>query len=120
MKYPKIIAALAAVLITAGCADLNADLTVDGNRTTARALGPVSDPFRQALTNGYKTLGDTEYAEAHMSAANVYYRKAADAAAGRRDLPRLVAAVLGRGAAAARGGGRRPDVGSRAWLESAA
>jgi outer membrane protein OmpA-like peptidoglycan-associated protein len=83
MKYPKIIAALAAVLITAGCADLNADLTVDGNRTTARALGPVSDPFRQALTNGYKTLGDTEYAEAHMSAANVYYRKAADAAAGR-------------------------------------
>src|SRR5258706_4324709 len=83
MKYSKTIAALAAVLITAGCADVKSDFTVDGNRKFAGTLGPVGDPFRQALANGYKTLGDTEYAEAHMSAANVYYLKAADAVAGR-------------------------------------
>jgi OOP family OmpA-OmpF porin len=87
MKYSKIIAALAAVLITAGCgdfkSDLNSEFAVNGDQKTARALGPVSDPFRQALTNGYKTLGDKEYYLTDMSSADLYYRKAADSAAGR-------------------------------------
>ncbi len=54
MKYLVLVAGLAAVSITAGCAEFSSGLTVHGDQVTARALGPASDPFQQALANGYK------------------------------------------------------------------
>jgi OOP family OmpA-OmpF porin len=49
----------------------------------ARALGPVWDPFRQALADGYKVQADTDYAEYHMESADRFYRKSVNAATGR-------------------------------------
>lgn len=83
MKYPIIIIGLAAVLMTTGCADFQSDFTVDRNQRISRTQGAAPDQFRQALANGYKALGDNQYAEYHMSAADRHYRKSADAAAGR-------------------------------------
>ena len=82
MKTSTLILGLATVLIAAGCTELKSSFTVDHNQRIARAEGPVSDPFRQALANGYKTLGDEEYAEKDMSSADLFYRKSAIAASG--------------------------------------
>src|SRR5258708_34744952 len=56
---------------------------VGPDRDRANAIGGVSDPFRAALVNGYKGLGANQYAEADYVSSDIYYRKAADAAAGR-------------------------------------
>ena len=82
MKSSTLILGLATVLIAAGCTEVQSSFTVDHNQKIARAEGPVSDPFRQALANGYKTLGDGEYAEKDMSSADLFYRKSAIAASG--------------------------------------
>jgi len=46
------------------------------------SMGPGAEPFRAALSTGYKSLGASQYAEADYVAADVYYRKAQAAAAG--------------------------------------
>ena len=83
MRYLTLIAGLAAVTITSGCAEFTSGLTVEGNQTTARERGAASDPFQQALASGYMAQGDEQYGEFHMAPANRSYRKSAAAAAGR-------------------------------------
>jgi outer membrane protein OmpA-like peptidoglycan-associated protein len=87
MKTSTLILGLATVLIAAGCTELKSGFTVDHNQKIARAEGSVSDPFRQALANGYKVLGDEEYAEKDMSSADLFYRKSAIAASGTNVAP---------------------------------
>jgi len=66
-------------MLVASCSSF----TVGPNRDRAEAIKGVSDPVRAALVNGYKGLGANQYAEADYVSADIYYRKAADAAAGR-------------------------------------
>jgi len=56
---------------------------VGPDRDRANAIGGVSDAFRGALVNGYKGLGANQYARPIIASSDIYYRKAADAAAGR-------------------------------------
>jgi OOP family OmpA-OmpF porin len=66
-------------MLVASCSSF----TVGPDRDRANAIGGVSDPYRAALVNGYKGLGANQYAEADYRSSDLYYRKAADAAAGR-------------------------------------
>src|ERR1700716_2959169 len=56
---------------------------VGPDRDAATAMGAPQDPFRSALASGYKSLGANQYAEADYVSADIYYRKAQAAAAGR-------------------------------------
>ncbi len=78
MRPFRLIPFLAAALLVAGCSSFR----VGPDQDAAQALGPVQDPFRSALVNGYKSLGANQFAEADYVAADVYYRKAQAAAAG--------------------------------------
>ena len=79
MRNLRFIPLLAAAMLVASCSSF----MVGPDRDRATAIGAVSDPFRAALVNGYKGLGANQYAEADYVSADIYYRKAADAAAGR-------------------------------------
>jgi OOP family OmpA-OmpF porin len=79
MKILKLIPLLAAAMLVASCTSF----MVGPDRDRANAIGAVSDGFRGALVNGYKGLGANQYAEADYRSSDIYYRKAADAAAGR-------------------------------------
>src|SRR6266851_1553469 len=78
MRPFRLIPFLAAALLVAGCSSFR----VGPDQDAAQALGPVQDPFRSALVNGYKSLGANQFAEADYVAADIYYRKAQAAAAG--------------------------------------
>src|SRR5260221_12142286 len=78
MRPFRLIPFLAAALLVAGCSSFR----VGPDQDAAQALGPVQDPFRSALVNGYKSLGANQFAEADYVAADVYYRKAQAGAAG--------------------------------------
>ena len=56
---------------------------VGPDRDAATAMGAPQDPFRSALASGYKSLGANQYAEADYVSADIYYRKALDAGAGK-------------------------------------
>src|SRR5258708_30799994 len=79
MSRYKFLPCLAGLLLIASCSTF----TVGPDRSATQALGPVADPFQQALVDGYKTLGANQYAEADYSSADIYYRKALDAGAGK-------------------------------------
>src|SRR5260221_11146831 len=79
MKNFRFIPLLAAAMMVASCSSF----MVGPDRDAATAMGAPQDPFRSALASGYKSLGANQYAEADYVSADIYYRKAQAAAAGR-------------------------------------
>jgi OmpA-OmpF porin, OOP family len=78
VRHFKLVPLLAVAILAAGCSSFR----VGPDKNAANAIGSVQDPFRSALTSGYKSMGADQYAEADYVAADVYYRKAQAAAAG--------------------------------------
>jgi OOP family OmpA-OmpF porin len=79
MKNFRFIPLLAAAMMVASCSSF----MVGPDRDAATAMGAPQDPFHSALASGYKSLGANQYAEADYVSADIYYRKAQAAAAGR-------------------------------------
>src|SRR3982074_473781 len=96
MKNFRFIPLLAAAMMVASCSSF----MVGPDRDTATAMGAPQDPFRSALASGYKSLGANQYAEADYVSADIYYRKAQAAAAGRpvplQDPPRRTLGAVAR------------------------
>jgi hypothetical protein len=78
VRHFNLVPLLAVAILAAGCSSFR----VGPDKNTANAIGSVQDPFRSALTSGYKSMGGDQYAEADYVAADIYYRKAQAAAAG--------------------------------------
>src|SRR5258707_9486032 len=79
MKNFRFIPCLVAAMMVASCSSF----MVGPDRDAATAIGAPQDPFRSALASGYKSLGANQYAQADYVSADLYYRKAQAAAAGR-------------------------------------
>ncbi len=79
MKLHRLIPALAAVLLTAGCTWL-----AEPARTDSHNLRPHPDPFQQALADGYRKLGQFEDSTWHWDyvPAGIFYEKSVMAGSG--------------------------------------
>jgi outer membrane protein OmpA-like peptidoglycan-associated protein len=60
--------------------DLGASFSVGGNQRTAEAMPNVSNVLQQTLFDGYKRMAVQQYNEGNYYAADLWYRKATDAA----------------------------------------
>lgn len=83
MKLYKILPCLTLAVLAGACSDIGPSFVVGGDQDTAHALPPVSDPFQQALVDGYKLNADSEYYQGNYRTADLYYLKAI--AASKRD-----------------------------------
>ncbi|MBN1964404.1 MAG: OmpA family protein [Anaerolineae bacterium] len=82
MNIYKILPCLTAVALVGACSDLGPSFVVGGDQDRARALAPASDPFQQALVDGYVKNADDEYYQGNYRTADLYYLKAISTAGG--------------------------------------
>ena len=82
MNIYKILPSLAAAMLVGACADIPPSFVVGPDQKAAKALGPVADPYQQALFEGYKKNADDEYYQGNYRTADRYYLKAIAASGG--------------------------------------
>lgn len=82
MNIYKIVPCFAVALLISACSDMSPSFVVGPDQHAAKALGPVSDPYQQALFQGYKKNADDEYHQGNYRTADRYYRKAIAASGG--------------------------------------
>ncbi len=62
--------------------DLKSSFSVGPNQRSAESLTAASDAYQQALVDGYRRMASEQYNEGNYASADLYYRKAIQAAGG--------------------------------------